>query len=83
MGFRLANVAVRALLSGKTRVMAAWMPPTDLPAEIGERSSDDPYCFLVDLPAVLAATEQQLAGEGAIARWRKAIFEQLDTVLLL
>ena len=47
------------------------------------RSPDDPYCFLVELPAVLAATEELLGGEGALARWRKAVFEQLDTVLLL
>ena len=83
LGSRLANVAVRALLAGRTRVMAAWMPPAELPPEVGERSVDDPYCFVVDLPAVLVATQQQLAGEGAIARWRKAVFEQLDSVLLL
>ncbi|MCA9696503.1 MAG: 6-phosphofructokinase [Myxococcales bacterium] len=83
LGSRLANVAVRALLAGKTRVMAAWMPPVELPAAIAARSPDDPYCFLVELPAVLAATEELLGGEGALARWRKAIFEQLDTVLLL
>lgn len=83
LGSRLANVAVRALLAGRTRVMAAWMPPAELPPDIASRSSDDPYCFLVDLAAVLEATEAQLAGEGEIARWRKSIFDQLDAVLLL
>ena len=83
LGSRLGNVAVRALLAGKTGVMAAWMPPGELPPGVGQRSTDDPYCFLVDLPAVLEATEKQLAGEGDIAQWRKAIFEQLETVLLL
>src|SRR5690606_15544777 len=53
LGSRLGNVAVRALIGGKTRVMAAWMPPSELAPEVGVRSSDDPYCFLVELPAVL------------------------------
>ena len=83
LGSRLANVAVRAMIAGKTRVMASWMPPVELPEAIATRSPDDPYCFLVDLPAVLAATDELLGGEGALARWRKAVFEQLDTVLLL
>ena len=83
LGSRLANVAVRALIAGKSRVMASWMPATELPPEVGARTADDPYVFLVDLETVLRETEAQLAGEGAIARWRKAVFEQLDAVLLL
>ncbi|MCA9682744.1 MAG: 6-phosphofructokinase, partial [Myxococcales bacterium] len=80
---RLGNVAVRALNFGYTRVMTAWMPPGELPAEIATRSSEDPYCFVVDLPAVLRATEELLDGEGALGKWRRSIFEQLETVLLL
>ena len=34
----------------------------DLPDGVGARSKDDPYCYLVDLPAVLAATKQLLEG---------------------
>lgn len=83
LGSRLANVAVRALISGRTRVMAAWLPPSELSPEIATRSTHDPYCFVVDLPAVLHATEQLLEGEGALAQWRKAVFNQLETVLLL
>jgi len=83
LGSRLANVAVRALISGRTRVMAAWLPPSELPTAIATRSSDDPYCFVVDLPAVLRATEELLEGEGALANWRKAVFMQLDAVLSL
>ncbi len=79
---RLGNVAVRALTVGYTRVMASWMPPSELPPELATRSSDDPYCFVVDLPEVLRATEELLEGEGALARWRKSVFEQLETVLL-
>jgi 6-phosphofructokinase 1 len=80
---RLGNVAVRALSVGYTRVMAAWMPPSELPAEIATRSSDDPYCFVVDLPAVLRATDELLEGEGALASFRKSVFKQLEAVLLL
>jgi 6-phosphofructokinase 1 len=38
LGSRLANVAVRALVAGVTHKMAAWMPPVELPEEIGARS---------------------------------------------
>jgi len=83
LGSRLANAAVRALLQGQTRVMAAWMPPSELPEAIATRSSQDPYCWLVDLPEVLRATDELLSGEGALARWRATIFQQLEAVLLL
>lgn len=83
LGSRLANVAVQALIAGRTRVMASWMPPAELPVEIATRSPADPYCFLVDLPAVLRATQELLEGEGALASWRRDVFRQLETVLLL
>ncbi|WP_086002036.1 6-phosphofructokinase [Plesiocystis pacifica] len=83
LGSRLANAAVRALLRGETRVMAAWMPPGELPTGVGARSPDDPYCFLIELPAVLAATRELLEGRGPLASWRSAIFRELETVLLL
>lgn len=83
LGSRLANVAVRALIAGQSRVMAAWMPTSELAPEVGARSADDPYCYIVDLAAVLRATEELLEGEGALAQWRKAVFRQLETVLLL
>ena len=73
LGSRLANVAVRALLAGETHKMAAWMPPVELPEEVGTRSPYDPYCWLVDLGAVLAETENLSAGPepaGALARRR-------------
>src|SRR5882724_12005862 len=57
LGSRLANVAVRALAVGQSHLMASWMPPIELPEETGKRSPFDPYCWLVDLPAVLAETE--------------------------
>ncbi len=83
LGSRLGNVAIRALLASKTGVMAAWMPPSELPPEIAQRTKDDPYCFLVDLAAVLEATEKLLEGEGELATWRRSVFKQLETVLLL
>jgi len=83
LGGRLANVAVRCLLAGGTGKMAAWMPPVDLPPEVGQRTEADPYCWLVDLPAALAETERLAAGEGPLARWRAAVFDELEDVFLL
>ncbi len=42
LGSRLANVAVRALHAGLGHKMAAWMPPVELPEEVGTRSPADP-----------------------------------------
>jgi len=80
LGARLANVAVRALLSGATRKMAAWMPPVELPEEVAERSDFDPYCWLVDLPATLAETENLLRGNSPLARWRASALDNLEDV---
>ncbi len=83
LGSRLANVALRALLAGRTRAMAAWMPPVPVPPEVGSRSGDDPYCWLVDLAAVLAETDRLIGGEGWLARWRAHVFDDLERVFLL
>jgi len=83
LGGRLANVAVRCLLAGGTRKMAAWMPPADVPPEIGKRTDADPYCWLVDLEAALAETARLMAGEGPLARWRASVFDELEEVFLL
>jgi 6-phosphofructokinase 1 len=83
LGSRLANVAVRALVAGDTHKMAAWMPPDTLPEAVGTRSSHDPYCWLVDLTAVLAETENLLHGRSPLARWRAGAFEQIEDALLL
>ncbi len=34
--------------------MVSWLPPMDLPEGAGTRSAADPYCYLIDLPAMLA-----------------------------
>nr|HEX4316822.1 ATP-dependent 6-phosphofructokinase [Kofleriaceae bacterium] len=82
LGSRLANVAVRALAAGETRKMAAWMPPSELAADVGQRSPADPYCWLVDLVAVLRETDSLLAGHSPLARWRAGAFDQIETALL-
>jgi 6-phosphofructokinase 1 len=83
LGSRLANVAVRALLAGQSHKMAAWMPPVELPEEVGMRSPADPYCWLVDLAAVLAETENLLKGRSPLARWRAGAFDEIEDALLL
>jgi len=83
LGSRLANVAVRALIAGITHKMASWMPPVELPEEVGTRSPADPYCWLVDLAAVLAETENLLAGRSPLARWRAGAFDEIEDALLL
>lgn len=83
LGSRLANAGVRALLAGMTRRMVAWMPPIELPEEVGTRSPADPYCWLVDLGAVLVETEHLLSGRSPLARWRAGAFDQIEEALLL
>jgi 6-phosphofructokinase 1 len=83
LGSRLANVAVRALAAGQSHLMAAWMPPVELPEEIAKRSPHDPYCWLVDLPAVLAETQNLLSGRSPLARWRAGAFDEIEDALLL
>ncbi len=83
LGSRLANVAVRALLAGTTHKMAAWMPPRELAPEIGVRSPADPYCWLVDIAAVLAETDNLLQGKSQLARWRAGAFDEIEDAALL
>jgi 6-phosphofructokinase 1 len=83
LGSRLANVAVRALRAGVGHKMAAWMPPVELPEEVGQRSPADPYCWLVDLSAVLVETDNLLKGRSPLARWRAGAFDEIEDALLL
>jgi 6-phosphofructokinase 1 len=83
LGSRLANAAVRALIAGSSHKMAAWLPPVQLPDDIAARSPADPYCWLVDLGAVLAETENLLAGRSPLSRWRAGVFEDIEDALLL
>jgi 6-phosphofructokinase 1 len=83
LGSRLGNVAVRAVLAGTSGKMAAWMPPVELGPEIAVRSNADPYCWLVDLGAVLAETEHLLQGTSPLARWRAGAFDDIEHALRL
>jgi 6-phosphofructokinase 1 len=83
LGSRFGNVAVRSVLAGEHRKMVSWLPPMDLPEGVGARSLADPYCYVVDLPAVLAATQLLLEGQSPLARWRATAFDDLEDVFLL
>jgi 6-phosphofructokinase 1 len=83
LGSRLANVAIRALHAGDTHKMAAWRPHVDLTADIATRSPADPYCWLVDLQAVLTETDNLIAGKSPLARWRAGAFDEIEDALLL
>lgn len=80
---RLANVAVTAMLAGETRKMAAWMLPIPPDEAVATRSTADPYCFLIDLDAVLAETHRMLEGTSPLVQWRNKVFEQIEDVLIL
>ena len=83
IGSRLGNVAVRSLAAGQTRKMASWMPPIALAPEVGERSAYDPYCWLVELDAVLVETASLLSGKSPLARWRAGAFGEIEDAMLL
>ena len=83
LGSRLANVAVRSLVAGKTRLMSAWMPPQRMPDGVATQSTADPYCWLVDLQTVLDETSALLNGKTPLARWRAGVFDDIEDALLL
>lgn len=81
LGSRLAHVATRALLDGHTRRMAAWVPPVAPPSEVAIKSPVDPYCWLVELGAVLVETDRLNARTSPLVEWRTRVFDQLESVL--
>ncbi|MBA2538537.1 MAG: 6-phosphofructokinase, partial [Deltaproteobacteria bacterium] len=83
LGSRLANVAVRALHSGVSHKMTAWMATADLPEGMCTRSKHDPYVSLIDLAAVLTETENLLSGKSPLSRWRVGAFDEIGDALLL
>jgi 6-phosphofructokinase 1 len=77
---RLGFAAVRALLAGETRVMAAWAHASAPPP--GARLSEgDPHCWIVTLDAVLAETARLLDGTSPLVRWRNRVFAEIESVL--
>lgn len=83
LGSRLAHVAVRALLAGKSGLMAAWGPWAGNDPAAGERAEADPHCWLVPIATVLEETTKLLDGRSERARWRKRLFEDISDVLAL
>jgi len=83
MASRLAHVGVRALLAGESRKMIGWMLPAEIPESVGRRSSHDPYCWIVDLEAVLAETARLLEGTSPLVKWRTQVFRDIERVLAL
>ena len=59
------------------------MPPDEVPEEVGSPSPFDPKIWLVDLSAVLAETENLIAGRSPLTRWRAGAFDQIEDALLL
>lgn len=80
---RLAHVAVRALITGETRKMASWLPPSGLPETVAKRSEADPQCSLVDLDAMLDETKRMFERSSQYVKWRQRVFEELEEVLTL
>jgi len=80
---RLAHVAMRALVNGQSRKMAAWVPPVAPPSEVSVKSPFDPYCWLVELGAVLVETERLSVRTSPLVEWRTRVFDQLENVLSL
>jgi 6-phosphofructokinase 1 len=78
---RLAHVAMRALVDGLDRKMAAWNPPVAPPSEVAVKSPFDPYCYLVELGAVLVETERLNQRTSPLVEWRKRVFDRLESVL--
>ncbi len=80
---RMARVAVEALAAGANRKMVAWMLPVPLPESIAERTPWDPYCFLVDLDAVLEETRSLRDATSELSQWRRAVFDDIRDVLTM
>lgn len=80
---RLAHVAVETLVRGESRKMIAWHMPMELDASIGYRSGDDPYCWVVDIDAVLAETHRMHDGSSPLVQWRNKVFKKIEDVLVI
>lgn len=77
LGARLANATVRALADGETGFMAGWVGPGITRAP----SPYDPYVVFTPLPEVLEETERLHQGDSPLARWRKRVYREVETVL--
>jgi 6-phosphofructokinase 1 len=80
---RLANSAVEALTRGEGNLVVGWQSAIDPPAQVARRSPTDPYCWLIDLDAVLVETKAMLEGKTHNSSWRVAINASPDDVFVL
>lgn len=80
---RLAHAAVGALLTGHSRMMAAWLPSGVLPDDISKPARGDPQCSLVDLDYTLRETRAMLDGTSEFVKWRQKVFAEIEEVLSL
>jgi 6-phosphofructokinase 1 len=74
---RLANVALRAMAEGHSDFMAGWFGPGFKRAPCAW----DPYVVLTPLAEVLTETENLMKGDSDLARWRRKIFEEVESIL--
>jgi len=80
---RLAHAGVQGLLDGESDRMAAWLMPKPPPEEVSERSPADPYCWLVDLEAVLDETRRIRDGTSPLVEWRTRVFDHIEDTLVM
>lgn len=80
---RLAHAGVQGLLDGETDRMAAWLMPKPPPEEVAARSPADPYCWLVDLEAVLEETRRIRDGTSPLVEWRTRVFDHIEDTLVM
>jgi 6-phosphofructokinase 1 len=78
LAIRLANVAMRALFDGQSGFMTGWSGPV-----VPRPSSPyDPHVVITPIDEVLAETARLHAGDLAVAKWRKRVFEEAESILL-
>ena len=77
LGARLANAALRAMVTGQSDFMAGWCGPgITRPA-----CPWDPYVVLTPLEEVLEETAKLMRGDSDLARWRKRVFAEVEDIL--
>ena len=75
--------ATRSLGGAGSWIEAAWMLPEPPPEEVSERSPADPYCWLVDLEAVLEETRRLRDGTSPLVEWRTRVFNRIEDTLAM